>query len=277
MNCAQCFYNRPGAYYVPIDKPHVPTPEEVGDGIVRMNCGNDSNNNRDLVIDTALKYGRFFFNTSIPNYDFPGPVVLTANPREEVESEYAWPIWHRERWYLAGRQLDVRAAPHVGNESASVDKAVAAWTAADVPVVITFMAYYDREPNVPATCSRPCGNLATSGASGTSTRTGARPKPSCVGSWPLQVQSAGVHVRQHRHALLPGLPELRNALSANHEATAIGMMGTEVVQLTSVWEGDDGSFLDACLAFTRRGRLNASWTARSMRDGFGKDHGSVNL
>ena len=34
IGCNQCFYNRPGAYYVPIDKPHVPTPEEVSDGIV---------------------------------------------------------------------------------------------------------------------------------------------------------------------------------------------------------------------------------------------------
>ena len=32
---------------------------------------------------------------------------------------------------------------------ALVDKAVAAWTAAQVPVVITFMAYYDAEPQVP--------------------------------------------------------------------------------------------------------------------------------
>ena len=160
MNCSQCFYNRPGAYYVPIDKPHVPTPEEVGDGIVRMNCGNDSNNNRDLVIDTALKYGRFFFNTSIPNYDFPGPVVLTANPREEDESKYAWPIWHRERWYSpADNLMFVRLRTSATNLHL-VDKAVTAWTAADVPVVITFMAYYDREPNVPAdllaTLREPC-------------------------------------------------------------------------------------------------------------------------
>ena len=64
---------------------HVPTPEEVGDGIVRMNCGNDWNNQRDLVIETAKKYQRFFFNTTIPRFDFPGPVVLTANPKEEQE------------------------------------------------------------------------------------------------------------------------------------------------------------------------------------------------
>ena len=88
IGCNQCFFNRPGAYYVPLDQlPLVPTPEEVGDGIVRMNCGNDSNNQRDLVIATAQRYKHYFFNTSVRNLDFPGPVVLTANPREE---EPAW-------------------------------------------------------------------------------------------------------------------------------------------------------------------------------------------
>ena len=39
MNCNQCFYNRPGAYYVPLNElPLIPDPKEVGDGIVRMNC-----------------------------------------------------------------------------------------------------------------------------------------------------------------------------------------------------------------------------------------------
>ena len=91
IGCNQCFYNRPGAYYVPIDQPHIPTPEEVGDGIVRMNCGNDSNNQRDRVVETAKQYQRYFFNTSIPRFDFPGPVVLTANPKEEQEGSYAMP------------------------------------------------------------------------------------------------------------------------------------------------------------------------------------------
>jgi ABC-type multidrug transport system fused ATPase/permease subunit len=30
-----------------------------------MNCGNDSNNERELVIETAQRYRRYFFNTSI--------------------------------------------------------------------------------------------------------------------------------------------------------------------------------------------------------------------
>ena len=103
---------------MPIDRPHVPTPEEVGDGIVRMNCGNDSNNQRDLVIETAKRYQRYFFNTSIPRFDFPGPVVLTANPKEEQEGSYAMPNRHGDDW-LAGRQPDVRAAPHSATNSGS--------------------------------------------------------------------------------------------------------------------------------------------------------------
>ena len=149
IGCNQCFYNRPGAYYVPIDQlPLVPTPEEVGDGIVRMNCGNDSNNQRDLVIATAQRYQRYFFNTSIPSFDFPGPVVLTANPKEEDEARYAWPVWH-DGLVLAGPNLMFVRLRVSATNLGHMDKAVAAWTAAQVPVVITFMAYYDHEPQVP--------------------------------------------------------------------------------------------------------------------------------
>ena len=150
IGCNQCFYNRPGAYYVPIDQPHVPTPEEVGDGIVRMNCGNDSNNQRDLVIETAKRYQRYFFNTSIPRFDFPGPVVLTANPKEEQEARYAMPNRHGDNWRSPAANLMFVRLRTSATNLALVDQAVAAWTAAQVPVVITFMAYYDHEPRVPA-------------------------------------------------------------------------------------------------------------------------------
>lgn len=150
IGCNQCFYNRPGAYYVPIDKPHVPTVEEVGDGIVRMNCGNDSNNQRELVIQTAKQYKRVFFNTSVARYDFPDPVVLTANPREEDEKAYHWPEWHAGEWISpAGNLMFVRLRTSATNLDL-VDRVAAAWTAAQVPVVITYMAYYDHEPAVPA-------------------------------------------------------------------------------------------------------------------------------
>ncbi len=147
IGCSQCFYNRSGAYYVPIDKPHVPTPEEVGDGIVRMNCGNDSNNQRDLVIETAKKYQRFFFNTSIPRFDFPGPVVLTANPKEEDWDCYAMPDYYDEWISLVRNLMFVRLRTSATNLPL-IDKAVYRWTTAKVPVVITFMAYYDHVPTV---------------------------------------------------------------------------------------------------------------------------------
>jgi hypothetical protein len=134
---------------MPIDRPHVPTPEEVGDDIVRMNCGNDSNNHRDLVIETATRYRRYFFNTSIPRFDFPGPVVLTANPKEEQESSYAMPNWHGDDWHSPAPNLMFVRLRTSATNLRLVDQAVAAWTAAKVPAVITFMAYYDREPVVP--------------------------------------------------------------------------------------------------------------------------------
>lgn len=149
MNCNQCFYNRPGAYYVPIDKPHVPTPEEVGDGIVRMNCGHDSNIQREKVIEAAQEYKRFFFNTSLPRYDFPGPVVLTANSKEEDKHSYSLPNWHSNAWYSPAANLMFVRLRTSSTNLPLIATAVAAWTEAKVPVVLTFMAYYDHEPRVP--------------------------------------------------------------------------------------------------------------------------------
>lgn len=140
IGCNQCFYNRPGAFYVPIDQPHIPSPEEVGDGIVRMNCGNDSNNQRDLVIATAKQYKHVFFNTSIPRFDFPGPVVLTANPCEE-DNGYIGIGEIPPNLMFVRLRVSATNLPQIDNE-------VEWWTRAQVPVVLTFMAYYDEKPQV---------------------------------------------------------------------------------------------------------------------------------
>lgn len=140
INCSQCFFNRPDAFYTQV--PSVPTPEEVGDGIVRMNCGNDSNNQRELVIQTAEQYKHFFFNTSVPFFEFPGPVVLTANPREEDWSRYALPVGP-----VPDNLMFVRLRVS-GTNLPLIDDAVQLWTDAQVPVVLTFMAYYDQMPEV---------------------------------------------------------------------------------------------------------------------------------
>jgi len=150
--CPECFYNRPGAFYSDIDKPDIPTSKEVGGGIVRMNAGHDSNVQKELVLETAKQYKHVFFNTSIPEFDFPGPVVFTANGKEE---EPAWcPIVNKrgktkqlmpkkEQHYDRIMFVRLRVSPTNWN---LVEHAVACWTAKDIPVVLTFMAYYSQDP-----------------------------------------------------------------------------------------------------------------------------------
>jgi hypothetical protein len=140
-NCNQCYFNRPGAFYVPIDQAHFPTVEEVGDGIVRVNCGNDSNNDRDYVIASTAQYKHRFFNTSEPDFDFPAPVVFTANPEEEKPAADPYHL------ALPDNLMFVRLRTSATNLD-KVGCAAYEWTAYGVPIVLTFMAYYDHEPQV---------------------------------------------------------------------------------------------------------------------------------
>ncbi len=140
LNCNQCFYNRPGAYYVPLDElPLIPSLKEVGaEGIVRMNCGHDSNIDFEHVCEVARRFRHVFFNTAIPKLNhFPGPVVFTANPKEcERATLFAPPPKNLMfvRLRTSGTNLHL------------IDDAVEHYTAWQVPVVITMMAYYDRQP-----------------------------------------------------------------------------------------------------------------------------------
>lgn len=137
LDCNQCFYNRPNAFYVSIDEPNIPTPAEVGDGIVRMNCGHDSNIQRDLVIETAQQYKKVFFNTSIPRFDFPGPVVFTANPKEEES-----PILKTSNNLMFVR-LRI-SSTNLWAIKYAISVYAECW---HVPVVLTFMAYYEEPPS----------------------------------------------------------------------------------------------------------------------------------
>ncbi len=140
IDCNQCFYNREGAFYVERDEPHMPPAEEIGDGIMRVNSGHDSNCSRLLVISSTEKYPKRFFNTAIPKFDFPAPVVFTANAKEEEQSTLP---------------IDVEPVPYnlmfirLRVSSTNMDHiihATSCWTAVGIPVVLTFMAYYDHEP-----------------------------------------------------------------------------------------------------------------------------------
>jgi len=145
IGCSNCFYNRPGAFYLPIDTPIMPDPDEVGDGIVRVNCGHDSNIGRNEVIAATARYPRRFFNTSIARFDFPAPVVLTANPREE--EPVGQPVWSFRDG--APRNLMFVRLRASSTNLDWVRDGVGWYTSYQVPVVLTFMAYYDHEPQVP--------------------------------------------------------------------------------------------------------------------------------
>lgn len=141
MDCNQCFYNRPNAFYVDINEPNIPTPAEVGDGIVRMNCGHDSNIQRDLVIETAKQYEKVFFNTSISQLDvFPAPVVYTANQEEEKPALLLF--------NPPANLMFVRLRVSTTN-LLHIHTACHWYTGKKIPVVLTFMAYYedDAVPN----------------------------------------------------------------------------------------------------------------------------------
>lgn len=137
--CSECFYNG-GRFYRTLEQPLIPDPTEVGSRIVRMNCGNDSNNRRDLVLATASKYTRVFFNTSYLRLDFPGPVVLTVNPQYGKDPVLVDPVpsnlmFVRVRVGLWEDDVVRRVAEH--------------YQPRGVPVVVTFMRYYDREKILP--------------------------------------------------------------------------------------------------------------------------------
>ena len=135
--CSECFYNG-GRFYRTLEEPLIPTVEEVAGRIVRVNCGNDSNNKREQVIRETARYRDKFYNTSIPKLDFPAPVVLTLNPQ------------HGDKLWLVDpvppNLMFVRVRAGLW-ESHAVTEA-AAWyneKRRDVPVVATFMRYYDIE------------------------------------------------------------------------------------------------------------------------------------
>ncbi len=133
LGCAECFYNG-GRFYRTQDKPLLPIIEEAANKIVRVNSGDDSNINRQAVIKATVQYPHKFYNTSLPNFDFPAPVVFTCNGRSLI---------------LVKKGLEnlmfVRVRTSIFDLD-TVDKAVQHYAVKHkIPVVLTFMRYYSEE------------------------------------------------------------------------------------------------------------------------------------
>jgi len=132
-NCLECYYNG-GGFFTDKQTPLIPTLEEVGDKIVRVNSGHDSNIQKELVLEVTNKYPKKFYNTSLPNFDFPAPVVFTCNGRDTDYS--AMMVVKNLR-----NVMMVRFRANLWNLDL-LDEVVSFY-AHLIPVTITFMRYTD--------------------------------------------------------------------------------------------------------------------------------------
>jgi len=139
VGCDDCFFQSGRSFLEPLEEnlPNMPTEEMADCRIVRINDGNDSNNNQGFVIESSAKYKMKFYNTSIPrNLElFDAPVVLTINPGKKTDTDVNLidPI--------PQNLMYVRIRVNTWNLDL-VEKAVKYYTEKEIPVVFTFMAYY---------------------------------------------------------------------------------------------------------------------------------------
>lgn len=142
QGCRHCFFQGGRSFLEPLHEklPNMPPPEMAKGMIVRFNDGLDSNVDREVVVAAAEQYDDAFFNTSIPRdlAGFVRPVVLTVNPGK----------WTDRRAHLVDpcppNLMFVRIRANAWNTELAA-RVVEHYTSRDVPVVFTFMAYFDKE------------------------------------------------------------------------------------------------------------------------------------
>lgn len=137
--CKDCFFQAGRSYLEPLTEnlPQIPDAEIARGRIIRINDGNDSSNQRELVETIAQHFDDYFFNTSLPIKlkQFSGPVVLTINPHE-LTDRYFYKL-HK----TPNNLMFVRFRTNMWNLQL-LDEAIKYYTEKEVPIVITFMAYY---------------------------------------------------------------------------------------------------------------------------------------
>jgi hypothetical protein len=137
VKCSDCFFQSGRSYLEPLQDnlPNLPSREQACGKIVRMNDGNDSNIQKETVLEAAKQYKDVFFNTSVPKLDFPGPVVLTVNPAgiTDVKAHLIYPV--------PINLMFVRFRTNMWNQKLC-DEVIMFYTPQEIPVVLTFMAYY---------------------------------------------------------------------------------------------------------------------------------------
>jgi len=140
-NCPDCFFQNGRSYLEPLDEnlPNIPPDEIIKTRIIRVNDGNDSNFERDKVVDCTRDFPHKFYNTAI-HKDlgcFPGPVVLTINPGNMTDTNF-----NSADIGLVDKLMFVRFRVNAWNLDIC-DKAVDYYSNREIPIVLTFMAYYN--------------------------------------------------------------------------------------------------------------------------------------
>jgi len=146
--CGDCFYQSERSFLEPLDE-NTPNmcPVEMTEGrlprIVRVNDGHDSGVNPEMVKEATAIYKQKFYNTCLPrslNTLTDAPVVLTLNPAKMTNTDF-----HRV-WYP--NLMMVRFRINTWNLNMA-DWAVQYYADRQVPIIMTFMAYYKEEGNMP--------------------------------------------------------------------------------------------------------------------------------
>jgi hypothetical protein len=142
--CTDFFFQSVRSYLEPLDEntPNLPPLEMMKGRIVRINDGNDSNNERETVIEYVnhLKLNGIdcFVNTSKPRLGFGVPVVLTVNPGMMTDVSF-------HEVPPSNDIMFVRFRANTWNRDLLI-KCVDYYTTRGVSVVVTFMAYYKSNP-----------------------------------------------------------------------------------------------------------------------------------
>lgn len=146
-NCEDCFFQSGRSYLEPLDEntPNIPSREQSYRRVVRINDGNDSNVKRKIVENVAGFFDMKFYNTAINDglEEFDAPVVLTINPGKYTDNH-----WDKLD-PIPKNLMFVRIRTNTWNLDEVVIPAVKYYTEREVPVVLTFMAYYDTADKIP--------------------------------------------------------------------------------------------------------------------------------
>lgn len=140
-NCPDCFFQSGRSYLEPLEKNLPNMPDNVEHwNVIRVNDGNDSSNSKEKVIEDTKNYKLKFYNTTTFHniIDFDAPVVVTINPGDLTDNDY-----YACDVPVPLNLMFVRFRANMWNRDL-LDKAVKYYSEKKVPVVVTFMAYFNQ-------------------------------------------------------------------------------------------------------------------------------------